>query len=112
MTLKKAAHYIALLADPTTHKDQAKCLIATANATQLNALAEVLANVKNGVLTVKKSTKRRLQKQEHLLKIILDTKKPFKKRHRAVRLNVQPIYKVIEEILPQLRKLLKQLHVI
>lgn len=110
MHLKRCVNYVMLLIDESITSDQYKCLLATANECQLNAISEVIYNALNNYdnLKVNKLLAKDLNKYSGILRGVIDIDKSFKSRIRILRKHIKICGRIIRHLSKSIKTALKE----
>ena len=103
LLVKTQLPFLELLA--TSERKQAWALISTMTKSQLNAICEVLINIRFGNITVNEKDKNKLQRKKNVIRQLTSKTTGGNVRKTLIEKKVSLILMIIKSILPKIKSL-------
>ena len=103
LLLKTQLPFLELLA--TSKRKQAQALISTMTKSQLNAICEVLINIRFGNVTINEKGKKKLQRKNNAIVQLTSKTTGANVRKTLIEKEVALILMIIKSILPKIKSL-------
>ena len=104
--IQQVKSYLLVILDCDTTPKQAKCLLGTANAQQLQAITEIFKNISLLSVKNKPRLKRTFKRHSHIIRILSNVKIPLNHKISVIRQSPQIVLSLILVMKPFILKAL------